>query len=127
MAEYDGVGGGGDGEHEGVAAADGAGQHQVDRVQAERQRHLQHAVGRVMTTFTNIHIAEGIEEESDIREFRASHLAERMILRKVLEDYPFWEGGIIWCSVNRMFIHFSKHPFRQVSVLLFILFFKSSW
>ena len=82
-----------------------------------------------MTTFTNIHIAEGIEEESDIREFRASHLAERMILRKVLEDYPFWEGGIIWCSVNRMFIHFSEasippsvrssiHSFLQIILVL---------
>ena len=77
MAEYDGVGGGGDGEHEGVAAADGAGQHQVDRVQAERQGHLQHHVTSNDDLYQ--HIVEGIEEESDIREGRASHLAERMI------------------------------------------------
>ena len=40
MAEYNGVGSSGHREHEGVAAAHGAGQHQVDRVQAQRQRHL---------------------------------------------------------------------------------------
>jgi hypothetical protein len=40
VAEYNGVGSGGHRQHEGVAAAHGAGQHQVDRVQAQRQRHL---------------------------------------------------------------------------------------
>ena len=29
--------------------------------------------------------------------------------------------------MNLMIIHFSKHPFRQVAAILFILFYKSSW
>ena len=40
----------------------------------------------------------------------------------------FWGGNIpfdmvIWNGVNQMNIHFSKHPFRQVAFILFILFF----
>ena len=34
---------------------------------------------------------------------------------------------VVRCGVNLMIIHFSKHPFRQVAVILFILFYKSSW
>ena len=34
---------------------------------------------------------------------------------------PFWEdGGLVWLELD-------YHPFCQVSVLLFILVFKSSW
>ena len=40
MAEDNGIGGGGDRQHEGVAAADRTCHHQVDRVDAQRQRHL---------------------------------------------------------------------------------------
>ena len=34
---------------------------------------------------------------------------------------------VVWCGVNQMIIHFSKHPFCQVGVILLILFLKSSW
>ena len=34
-------------------------------------------------------------------------------------------GG--WCGVNRMISHFSTHPFQQAAVILFFLFFLSSW
>ena len=40
MAEHDGIGRRGDRQHEGVAAADGGGHHQVDRVDAQVARHL---------------------------------------------------------------------------------------
>jgi len=40
VAKYDGVGGCGDRQHEGVAAADRTRHHQVDWVDAQRQRHL---------------------------------------------------------------------------------------
>ena len=40
MAEHDGIGRRGDRQHEGVAAADGGGHHQVDRVHAQVARHL---------------------------------------------------------------------------------------
>ena len=40
MAEDNGVGCRGDRQHECVAAADGAGHHQVDGIDAQRQRHL---------------------------------------------------------------------------------------
>ena len=34
---------------------------------------------------------------------------------------------VIWSDVNQMIIHFLNHPFRQVAIILFILFFKSAW
>ena len=40
VAEHDGIGRRGDRQHEGVAAADGGGHHQVDRVDAQVARHL---------------------------------------------------------------------------------------
>ena len=58
-------------------------------------------------------------------ECRTSHLSARIIWKKLLEEHSFWEGGVlVW--TGRSFI-FLKHPLRQVSVLLFINFFKSSW
>ncbi len=41
MAEDDGVGRRGNWQHEGVAAAHRAGQHQVDGIEAQRQGHLE--------------------------------------------------------------------------------------
>ena len=80
-----------------------------------------------------------IEQESDRREgkgrrcwlggrileCRNSHLAARMIGINFFERISILGGR--WFGVNQMIIHFPKHPYRQVSVLLFILFFKSSW
>ena len=76
-----------------------------------------------------------IEEELDRREgkgrrcclgevlvCRTSHLAARMIYRIVFARTSIVGGW--WFGVNQMIIHFLKHAFCQVSVLLFILFFK---
>ena len=39
----------------------------------------------------------------------------------------FWEdGGFVWCEPDDHPL-FSKHPFSKVAVILFLLFFKSSW
>ena len=45
--------------------------------------------------------------------------------QKFLGEHPFCYR--CWYGVNQMMIHFSKHPFRQVAIILFILFFKPSW
>ena len=59
----------------------------------------------------------------DVIKCQASHLLARMILRK-----SFWKniriGRLVWTRWSSIF---PKHQFRQVSVLLFILFFKSFW
>ncbi len=44
VAEYDGVGSCGNGQHEGVAAADGRCQHHVDGVQAHAYRQLKNKI-----------------------------------------------------------------------------------
>ena len=43
---------------------------------------------------------------------------------KILGASQFWEGAW-WFGVAWITIFFSKHPFRQVVVIIFILFFKS--
>ena len=45
---------------------------------------------------------------------------QRWLEPKFSEEHPFWSDGG-WSSI------FSKHSFRQVAVVLFILFFKTSW
>ena len=41
------------------------------------------------------------------------------LCKSFLREHPCW-----WVGVNQMIIHFSKHPFNQVAIFLFIL---SSW
>ena len=45
---------------------------------------------------------------------------QRWLEPKFSEEHPFWSDGG-WSSI------FSKHSFRQVAIVLFILFFKTSW
>ena len=62
----------------------------------------------------------------DVLECRANHLG--WFEQKFLEIIHFGRV-VVWCGVNRMIIHFSKHPFQkvQLAVILFIFFFNSSW
>ena len=47
----------------------------------------------------------------DILECRTSHLAARILWRKVLEEHPFWEGGdLLWCEPD-------NHPFSEEFIL----------
>ena len=62
-----------------------------------------------------------------ILECRTSHLAARMIWRKVFGRTTIlggWWFGVVWTRWSSIFL---KHPFLQVPVILVILFFKSSW
>ena len=59
-------------------------------------------------------------------ECRTNHLAPRMILIHFLKNNLFGRV-VVWCRMNWLIIFFSRHPFRQVTVILFFLIFKSSW
>ena len=63
----------------------------------------------------------------DILECRISHFAARMIWRQIFKRTSIlggWWFGVMWTGWSLIFL---KHPFRQVFVLPFFLFFKSSW
>ena len=56
-----------------------------------------------------------------------SHLNAALAMTKRLWKNIHFVKVVVLCGVNQMIINFSKvHPFRQISVILFILFFKSS-
>ena len=60
----------------------------------------------------------------DILECRTNHLAARMIWTKVFGRKSIWVGwwfGMVWTGWSSIL---SKHPFRQVVCILFILFIK---
>ena len=63
----------------------------------------------------------------EVLEWRTSHLAEMMKLAKVFGRTSIlvgWWFGMVWIGWSSIF---PKHPFRKVAVVIFILFFKSSW
>ena len=56
-----------------------------------------------------------------IIECRTSHLAARMIWRKVLEEHPFWEGGgLVWCEPDDHLFFWSIHSAKFSSIQPFL-------
>ena len=63
----------------------------------------------------------------DILECRTNHLAARMNWTKIFRItfiLAGWWFGMVWIWWSSIFL---IHPFCQVAVILFIIFFKSSW
>ena len=61
-------------------------------------------------------------------ECRTDHLAARMIWTKVFWENIHFGRVVLWYGVTRIIVHFVKASIpRSIAIILFILFFISSW